>query len=151
MIQQLGPAMSVVGQALDALADSDFDAYEKKSIVQSNVSCKGMGEVRWSQGETLFKFLKNVSVPQKSGLTLEFNNDGSLKSVELLIVNLQEDLEASKNAQTEIKRWEEIGTWQASPEGTESSQGLGTLMAIFQFSSIQILSSLSMGGRHYVH
>ena len=151
MIQQLGPAMSVVGQALDALADSDFDAYEKKSIVQSNVSCKGMGEVRWSQGETLFKFLKNVSVPQKSGLTLEFNNDGSLKSVELLIVNLQEDLEASKNAQTEIKRWEEIGTWQASPEGTESSQGLGTLMAIFQFSSIQILSSRSMGGRHYVH
>ena len=151
MIQQLGPAMSVVGQALDALADSDFDAYEKKSIVQSNVSCKGMGEVRWSQGETLFKFLKNVSVPQKSGLTLEFNNDGSLKSVELLIVNLQEDLEASKNAQTEIKRWEEIGTWQASPEGIESSQGLGTLMAIFQFSSIQILSSRSMGGRHYVH
>ena len=150
MIQQLGPAMSVVGQALDALAESDFDAYEKKSIVQSNVSCKGMGEVRWSQGETLFKFLKNVSVPQKSGLTLEFNNDGSLKSVELLIVNLQEDLEASKNAQTEIKRWEEIGTWQASPEGTESTQGLGTLMAYFQCSSIQILPSRTLSG-HYVH
>ena len=127
--------MSVVGQALDSLAESEFDTSEKKSIVQSNVSCKEMGEVRWSQGETLFKFLKNVSVPQKSGLTLEFSNDGSLKSVELLIVNLQEDLEASKNAQTEIKRWEEIGTWQASPEGTESSQGLGTCSLFKAFKS----------------
>ena len=77
------------------------------------------GEVRWSQGDTLFKFLKNVKVPQEKnrGLTLEFNNDGSLKTVELFIVNLQLDVEATKNAQTEIKRWEEIGTWQSFPAG----------------------------------
>ena len=69
------------------------------------------------QGETLFKYLKNVSVPKKEGgPPIEFNNDGSLKSVEIRIVNLQLDTEASKTAQTGIKKWEEIGVWQATPQ-----------------------------------
>ena len=122
MIQHLHPAMSIVGKALDSLSKSgDFSHKEKMEIVQSNVSCHGKGEVRWTEGEKLFKFLKNVSVPpSKDGgmpFNLEFNNDGSLKTVELLIVNLQLDAEASKNTQTQVKRWEEIGTWQAFPAG----------------------------------
>ena len=78
------------------------------------------------QGETLFKYLKNVSVPKKEGgPPIEFNNDGSLKSVEIRIVNLQLDVEASKTAQTDIKKWEEIGVWQATPKKSNDAVGLG--------------------------
>ena len=129
MIQHLHPAMSIVGKALDSLSKSgQFSHKEKMEIVQSNVSCHGKGEVRWTEGEKLFKFLKNVSVPPKNGgmpFNLEFNNDGSLKTVELFIVNLQLDAEASKNTQTQVKRWEEIGTWQAFPAG-KGIYNLGT-------------------------
>ena len=78
------------------------------------------------QGETLFKYLKNVSVPKKEGgPPIEFNNDGSLKSVEIRIVNLQLDVEASKTAQNDIKKWEEIGVWQATPKKSNDVVGLG--------------------------
>ena len=50
MIQQISPAMSVFGQALDSLHNSvDLDDEEKAGIVQSNVSCHGRGEVKVSQ------------------------------------------------------------------------------------------------------
>ena len=58
-------------------------------------------------------------------VTLEFNNDGSLKSVEIRIVNLQLDVEASKTAQNDIKKWEEIGVWQATPKKSNDVVGLG--------------------------
>lgn len=124
MIGHIAPAMAVFGQALDELSQAEeFDDAEKTAIVQSNVSCHGRGEVRWSHGETLFKYLKKVSVPKKEGgPPLQFNNDGSLKSAEIRIVNLQMDVEASKNAQTGIKKWEEIGTWQATPNTDESAE-----------------------------
>ena len=44
MFKQLGPAMSVVGQALDLLSKSNEYTMEQKiSIVQSNVSCHRYG------------------------------------------------------------------------------------------------------------
>ena len=44
MFKQLGPAMSVVGQALDLLSKSnEYNMKEKISIVQSNVSCHRYG------------------------------------------------------------------------------------------------------------
>ena len=67
-----------------------------------------------------------MSVPKKEGgPPIEFNNDGSLKSVEIRIVNLQLDVEASKTAQTDIKKWEEIGVWQATPKKSNDVVGLG--------------------------
>ena len=99
MIQQIAPAIAVIGQALDSLAESPlFTLEEKRNIVQSNISCQEKGEVQWHQGEELFKYLKNVSVNQKNGgPPIEFNTDGSLKPVEIRIVNLQVDDEAMKN------------------------------------------------------
>ena len=115
MIQQIAPAIAVIGQALDSLAESPlFTLEEKRNIVQSNISCQEKGEVQWHQGEELFKYLKNVSVHQKNGgPPIEFNTDGSLKPVEIRIVNLQVDEEAMKNNAQNFKRWEEIGVWQA--------------------------------------
>ena len=79
-----------------------------------------------NQYHYLIKYLKNVSVPKKEGgPPIEFNNDGSLKSVEIRIVNLQLDVEASKTAQTDIKKWEEIGVWQATPKKSNDVVGLG--------------------------
>ena len=67
MIQQIAPAIAVIGQALDSLAESPlFTLEEKRNIVQSNISCQEKGEVQWHQGEELFKYLKNVSVSIKS-------------------------------------------------------------------------------------
>ena len=126
MIQQIAPAMSVFGQALDALTNAqEFNEAQKISIVQSNVTCSDRGEVQWDQGEVLFKYLKAVSVPKKEGgPPLEFNKDGSLKTVEIRIVNLQMDVEASKTAQASVKKWEEIGVWQASKQANKVENGI---------------------------
>lgn len=115
MIEQIGPAISAIGKALDLISEStEFTNEEKKDIVQSNISCTG--DVRWSKGEIFFNQLKNVSVPQKDGSPLEFNNDGSLKFAEIKIVNLQLDSEASKTVPMGVKKWEEIGIWQSNVE-----------------------------------
>jgi hypothetical protein len=55
-------------------------------------------------------------------LSTEFNSDGSKRSVELKIVNLQLVGESEFN----MKRWEEIGAWQtgikADPNKTDPIQ-----------------------------
>ncbi len=72
--------------------------------------------LQWNQGETLFKFLRNVSVPQKDGgPPIEFHTDGSMKSVQMIIVNLQMERETDEsNEGGGVKRWEEIGVWQGA-------------------------------------
>ena len=45
--------------------------------------------------------------------------------MEIRIVNLQLDVEASKTAQNDIKKWEEIGVWQATPKKSNDAVGLG--------------------------
>ena len=80
MVNQIGPAMTVVGSALKALAASDLPMEEKQAVVRSNITCDGRGEVRWWKGETLFQFLKNVNVQPEdgtAGLPLSFQPDGS--------------------------------------------------------------------------
>ena len=75
-------------------------------------------------GPTLFNLLKNVKVSQDdNGPSIEFQSDGSQRFTSIKIMNLQSEGEGNENS---YKQWEEIGTWQASPEGTESTQGLGT-------------------------
>ena len=47
IINQISPAMSVVGEALNMLAKSkDFTTEEKRAMVQSNISCESLGDVR---------------------------------------------------------------------------------------------------------
>ncbi|CAB4054253.1 GRIN2B [Lepeophtheirus salmonis] len=102
MIEQIGTGMSIVGHSLDKIVNSTtLDHSFKKQLVQSGPSCE-----KWSQGEHLYQYLRNVSIPQKGGSpSLEFLSDGSKESVELKIVNLQTHLAG--------KRWEEIGVWQS--------------------------------------
>ena len=55
MLNQIVPAMAVFGNALNSLAQRDnMPLPEKKSILQSNVSCRSHGEVHWQQGNIRF-------------------------------------------------------------------------------------------------
>ena len=56
----------------------------------------------------MYKFLRNASIARKQEgkPPLEFYKDGSVKAVELKIVNLQPDND-------ERMVWEEIGVWQS--------------------------------------
>ena len=51
MIQEIGPAMSVFGSALNTLANREgMSLPEKMSIIRPNISCRSHGDVRWSHG-----------------------------------------------------------------------------------------------------
>ena len=51
MMKEIGPAMLVFGSALNAVSKKvDMSLSEKKSVLQSNISCLAHGEVHWQQG-----------------------------------------------------------------------------------------------------
>ena len=52
MIEEIGPAMSVFGTALNTLSKKkDITMSEKISMIRSNISCHSPGDVRWSEGK----------------------------------------------------------------------------------------------------
>ena len=54
MIEEIGPAMSVFGTALNTLSKKkDITMSEKISIIRSNISCHSSGDVRWPEGRAL--------------------------------------------------------------------------------------------------
>ncbi|XP_058806930.1 glutamate receptor ionotropic, NMDA 2A-like isoform X5 [Phymastichus coffea] len=59
--------------------------------LNTQLSCEDLSsESRWSTGEYFFKYLKNVSVEAEYGKpSVEFTQDGVLKSAELKIMNLR--------------------------------------------------------------
>ena len=66
MQSNIGTAMSVLGQALDTLAgDETMTEAEKRETLRPDVSCQDSGEVKWKQGEVLYRVLRNVSVDMK--------------------------------------------------------------------------------------
>ena len=66
MQSNIGTAMSVLGQALDTLAaDGTMTEAEKRATLRPEVSCQDSGEVKWKQGQVLYRVLRNVSVDMK--------------------------------------------------------------------------------------
>lgn len=139
MVSNIGPAMSVLGHALSRMAtigkeedhphrgrNEGGDRREPpnlRKLVQSDISCDGNGEVRWWNGETLFKYLKGVTIPNNDGQPpIQFLADGSRKYHEVRIVNLQPKYSVSAvldHHQHQSKSWEEIGTWQVWDNGDD--------------------------------
>ncbi|XP_011338404.1 glutamate receptor ionotropic, NMDA 2B isoform X6 [Ooceraea biroi] len=75
--------------------------------LNSQLSCEGAGESRWSTGDLFFKYLKNVSVEGDHGKpNVEFTQDGVLKAAELKIMNLRPGVSRQLV-------WEEIGVWKS--------------------------------------
>ena len=63
MQSSIGPAMRVLGRALDTLAaDETMTEEEKRKTLRPEVSCQDSGEVKWKQGHVLYRVLRNVSV-----------------------------------------------------------------------------------------
>ena len=46
---------------------SGLSSSEKRALVTSNTSCEGKEEVRWWNGEKLFKLLQNVDIKPEEG------------------------------------------------------------------------------------
>ncbi|GFR08608.1 glutamate receptor ionotropic, NMDA 2A [Trichonephila clavata] len=66
-----------------------------------HLNCTANSDIKWSKGEHFFKYLRMVSIKEKGGRAdLEFNPDGTLKYVELEVMNLNN-----------MGFWEKIGIW----------------------------------------
>ena len=81
----------------------------KEEMIKSNVSCYSNGPVQWRGGLELRQYLAGVYIPpgrSNKPHSIQFNSDGSLKYVELKIMNLRPPSEAFSG-----NRWEEIGVW----------------------------------------
>ena len=103
LISQISTAMMVFVHG----AESFIGSNNPESLVP-HLSCDSAtdnSETRWTLGETFHQYLKNVSVAQGDGKPdIAFSSDGTLKSVELKIMNLRPD---SRSNQDLI--WEEVG------------------------------------------
>ncbi|KFM73572.1 Glutamate [NMDA] receptor subunit epsilon-2, partial [Stegodyphus mimosarum] len=97
LFDELEKAVLVFGHGLELFTSDPKNA---NISLTPNVSCYGAGQPRWNKGDYFFKYLKNVTAKVKQGPDISFNLDGSLKHVELQILNLNR-----KNV------WEKIGVW----------------------------------------
>lgn len=100
LLDQIEKAVYVFGHALDLFVG---DPKNRNASLSPNMNCNTPGDPIWSKGGHFFKYLKNVSISSKPKLDkpdLEFNLDGTMKFVELDVVNLNKH-----------GMWEKIGTW----------------------------------------
>lgn len=96
MLDELERGVTVFGHALELLVNNGTIMN-----LNSSLNCNATNDRKWEIGGRLFSQLRNVSIKSKYGRpSMEFNLDGTLKFVELDIVNL------NNNAY-----WEKIGTW----------------------------------------
>eukprot|EP00093_Oithona_nana_P005243 05243.XXX_109830_119428_1 [CDS] Oithona nana genome sequencing. len=112
LISQISNAMMVFVHGAESFIEDPKNSPE--SLVP-NLSCDSARdqeesqETRWTLGETFHKYLRNVTVAQGDGKPdIAFSADGTLKSVELKIMNLRPDGRGSQDL-----IWEQIGVWQS--------------------------------------
>ncbi|XP_076334851.1 glutamate receptor ionotropic, NMDA 2B-like isoform X2 [Tachypleus tridentatus] len=91
-------AFNVFGYGLELFVNDPRN--ENKSL-SPGLKCNGSSTDHWSKGDMFFRYLRNVSIPSSNGgPNLEFNPDGTLKYVELEVMNLKSQ-----------GYWEKNGTW----------------------------------------
>ncbi|XP_042885281.1 glutamate receptor ionotropic, NMDA 2B-like, partial [Penaeus japonicus] len=93
MIEEIKTAMQVF---IWGLADHVRDEGTRGVLpdLAPHLSCD-TGDARWRGGEKFYRFLKNVSIDLQddpSSPNLEFNSDGTRRTVELKIMNLRPDM-----------------------------------------------------------
>ena len=83
------------------------DASNTPESLVPNLSCDSASsqkETKWTLGETFHSYLRNVSVARgDSKPDVAFSSDGTLKSVELKIMNLRPDGRSNQDL-----IWEEV-------------------------------------------
>ena len=104
LISQISTAMMVFVHGAEAFIN---DASNTPESLVPNLSCDSASsqkETKWTLGETFHTYLRNVSVAQGDGKPdVAFSSDGTLKSVELKIMNLRPDGRSNQDL-----IWEEV-------------------------------------------
>ncbi|XP_028045100.1 glutamate receptor ionotropic, NMDA 2B isoform X6 [Monomorium pharaonis] len=104
LVSEIATAIKVYAYGVEDFVNDPKNA---NLSLNTQLSCEGVGESRWSTGDLFFKYLKNVSVEGDQGKpNIEFTQDGVLKAAELKIMNLRPGV--SKQLV-----WEEIGVWKS--------------------------------------
>ncbi|XP_032665885.1 glutamate receptor ionotropic, NMDA 2B isoform X6 [Odontomachus brunneus] len=104
LVSEITTAIKVYAYGVEDFVNDPKNA---ERSLNTQLSCEGAGESRWSTGDLFFKYLKNVSVEGDQGKPhVEFTQDGVLKAAELKIMNLRPGV--SKQLV-----WEEIGVWKS--------------------------------------
>ncbi|XP_023329329.1 glutamate receptor ionotropic, NMDA 2B [Eurytemora carolleeae] len=112
LIREINTALSVFSHGLNNLYLDRIPDSEKLEMLQPNVSCQDHGAVKWPGGRKLHKYLAAVKIRgSRSDQDFEFNNDGSLKNVELKVMNLRP--RGQGMVEDGAMMWEEIGVWKS--------------------------------------
>lgn len=90
-------AVLVLGHGLELFFSEPANA---NVTLAPGLRCYESGHAHWAQGDTFFRYLRNVSIETKGSPNIEFLPDGTLKYVELDILNLNKD-----------GYWDRIGGW----------------------------------------
>ena len=110
LVNEIETCMTVFAHGLSMLHNArHIPRARKEEMIHCNVSCYSNGPVQWSGGLQLRQYLAGVNIPpgrSNKPHSIAFNSDGSLKYVELKIMNLRPPSEAFSG-----NRWEEIGVW----------------------------------------
>lgn len=96
------------------------DTRNNKISLTPSLSCDGVGDTaKWKEGDHFYRALSSVVVESPDGNKppLSFNPDGTLKNVELQIMNLRP---LGLNEKTLV--WEQIGVWRSWRKATEDTQ-----------------------------
>ncbi|XP_076345196.1 glutamate receptor ionotropic, NMDA 2B-like [Tachypleus tridentatus] len=100
LLDELERALYVFGYGLELFLN---DPRNVNKTLSPGLECNGSSTEHWKKGEQFFKYLRNVSIPlSDEEPNLEFNPDGTLKYVELKVMNLKAQ-----------GYWEKIGAWTA--------------------------------------
>ncbi|XP_066901642.1 glutamate receptor ionotropic, NMDA 2B isoform X2 [Halyomorpha halys] len=104
LLNEISTAIKVYAHGVEDFV-SDYN--NREYSLNTQLSCEGVGDSRWSTGDKFYKYLKNVSVEGEPGKpNIEFTADGALKAAELKIMNLRPGVSRQLV-------WEEIGVWKS--------------------------------------
>ncbi|XP_055944926.1 glutamate receptor ionotropic, NMDA 2B-like [Argiope bruennichi] len=79
------------------------DSKNSNISLSPTLSCNGNGQSRWNRGDVIFRHMRGVTISAKPpSRPIAFNLDGTLKDVEIHVMNLKFD------------RWEQIGVWEGN-------------------------------------
>uniref|UniRef100_A0AAN0LJ18 Glutamate ionotropic [NMDA] receptor 2B n=1 Tax=Polyphagotarsonemus latus TaxID=1204166 RepID=A0AAN0LJ18_9ACAR len=98
LFDEIERAVNIFGHGLENFVGNGLNAHLSLS---PDLRCNETTDYRWIVGEILFRHIRSVSIRTKTGKpNLEFNLDGTLKYVELDIMNLNS-----------AGIWDKIGVW----------------------------------------
>ncbi|XP_064478765.1 glutamate receptor ionotropic, NMDA 2B-like [Ornithodoros turicata] len=100
LFDEIERAVLVFGHGLELHVNDPANA---NISLDPGLRCNDTRRAHWQHGERFYKYLRNVSIETKGGPNIEFLPDGTLKYVELDVLNLGKD-----------GFWERIGGWTES-------------------------------------